>query len=354
VALPIFTTGDDVREIVGYLKNKPTGATPAEGRAVVQRQLDGRKIAAYTFWGIVVRDGERLKLTDRGWELARSKDGGAAVFRAVLDAVPPYRSALEWVHHQSFDTVTNVDVGAQWHEHHAEALGTENENTIKDSAVCFFHICQAAELGTLTIGRHSSPTRLTVDRGKLRAFVEAGPSAPPWVEPPPPTEEDATPSPGVEPEPKSPTPVPPVLVIPPQKVRVFISHSGDSEMVDQVQTMLGVGDMEGEVAEEEETTAIPVPEKVLAAMRRCTAGIIIVSVDERHKDGAGKYTLNPNVLIEIGAAFVLYDRRVVLLWDRRLPVPSNLQGLYRCEFEGMEFSWTAGMKLMKAIKGFKA
>jgi hypothetical protein len=59
------------------------------------------------------------------------------------------------------------------------------------------------------------------------------------------------------------------------------------------------------------------------------------------------------VLIEIGAAFVLYDRRVVLLWDKRLPVPTNLQGLYRCEFEGDELSWSAGMKLMKAIKGFK-
>ena len=55
----------------------------------------------------------------------------------------------------------------------------------------------------------------------------------------------------------------------------------------------------------------------------------------------------------IGAAFVLYDQRVVLLWDRRLKVPSNLQGLYRCEFEGSELSFTVGTKLAKAIKGFR-
>jgi predicted nucleotide-binding protein len=125
------------------------------------------------------------------------------------------------------------------------------------------------------------------------------------------------------------------------------------QMVGQVETMLGLADMEGEVAEKEETTAIPVPEKVFAAMRRCNAGIIVVSVDEEHKDGSGKYALNNNVLIEIGAAFVLYDRRVVLLWDKRLSVPSNLQGLYRCEYEGDELSWGAGMKLMKAIQKFK-
>jgi len=110
---------------------------------------------------------------------------------------------------------------------------------------------------------------------------------------------------------------------------------------------------EGEIAEDEETTAIPVPEKVFTAMRRCQAGIIVVSADESSKSASGKYTISENVLIEIGAAFVLYDRRVVLVWDKRLPVPSNVQGLYRCEYEGDEFTWSAGMKLMKAIREFK-
>jgi len=46
--------------------------------------------------------------------------------------------------------------------------------------------------------------------------------------------------------------------------------------------------------------------------------------------------------------------RFVLVWDKRLPVPSNVQGLYRCEYEGDEFTWSAGMKLMKAIRGVQA
>lgn len=64
--------------------------------------------------------------------------------------------------------------------------------------------------------------------------------------------------------------------------------------------------------------------------------------------------MNQNVLIEIGSAFVLYDKKVVLVWDRRVAIPSNLQGLYRCEFAGDELSWNAGMKLMKAVSKFKA
>ena len=134
-------------------------------------------------------------------------------------------------------------------------------------------------------------------------------------------------------------------------LRVFITHGKNMDLVDQVKTMLDLADVPYEIAVEEETSAIPVPEKVRAAMRRCTAGVMIVSVDV-DKAAAGQQ-INDNVLIEIGAAFVLYDQRVVLVWDRRLPVPSNLQGLYRCEFEGDDMTFATGMKLMKAINGFK-
>jgi predicted nucleotide-binding protein len=88
-------------------------------------------------------------------------------------------------------------------------------------------------------------------------------------------------------------------------------------------------------------------------MHRCNAALITVTVDESEKRADGRYGINQNVLIEIGAAFVLYKKRVILVWDNRIDVPSNLQGLYRCEFTGNEFSWADGMKLMKAISNFR-
>ncbi len=133
--------------------------------------------------------------------------------------------------------------------------------------------------------------------------------------------------------------------------KVFISHGKNMNIVDQVKDVLELYDIDYEVAVEEETTAIPVPQKVLAAMRRCDNGIMIVSADDDAAAAAG--TINNNVLIEIGAAFVLYDQKVVLLWDKRMKVPSNLQGLYRCEFEGNQLSFAAGTKLAKAVKGFR-
>ena len=354
MSLPIKTTAEDIDSIVDYLRKKPTGATVSEAKAVVKETVDHRKIAAYVFWEIVARDGEKLKLAPRGWELARKIKTREQALREILDSVVPYRSALEWIHHQKLEAVLNTDVAAHWHEHHSESLGSDKEETIKDQAVCFFRIAEGAALGKMTIGRKGASTRLEVDRSVLAGYIEAGPTALPLSES---IEEvigvgetnhqanqDQTTASekATQPEAKEQTP----------SLRVFITHGKNLELVEQVENMLQVTEIDYEVATKEESTAIPVPEKVFGAMRRCTAGIIIVSKEQTQSDSS-VVQINPNVLIEIGAAFVLYDRRVVLLWEKGMAVPSNLQGLYRCEFEGAELGWAAGMKLMKAIKEFQ-
>jgi hypothetical protein len=59
------------------------------------------------------------------------------------------------------------------------------------------------------------------------------------------------------------------------------------------------------------------------------------------------------VLIEIGAAIALYDKKFVLLCERSLKLPSNLQGLYRCNYDGKELTYDATMKLLKAFNEFR-
>ena len=134
--------------------------------------------------------------------------------------------------------------------------------------------------------------------------------------------------------------------------RIFVGHSKGTKVLQQVKQLLELADLEWEVATERETAAIPVPDKVFDAMRRSDATIICVTADAGQESDDG-YNVNPNVLIEIGAAYVCHDKRLVLLWDRRVNVPSNLQGLYRCEFKGNEMSWEAGTKLQKALIAIK-
>ena len=133
---------------------------------------------------------------------------------------------------------------------------------------------------------------------------------------------------------------------------VFVGHSRSTKIVEQVKQLLELADLRAEVAVEQETAAIPVPDKVFDAMSRSDAAIICVTADEGRRGDEG-YEVNANVLIEIGAAYVRHNKRLVLLWDRRVTVPSNLQGLYRCEFKGDELSWEAGTKLQRALIAIK-
>lgn len=44
-------------------------------------------------------------------------------------------------------------------------------NTLKDMAVCFFRICEAAKIGTLFIGRRGQSTRLDLNRDLLGQYI---------------------------------------------------------------------------------------------------------------------------------------------------------------------------------------
>lgn len=358
--LSIKTTADDVRNIVHYLKTKATGATISEGKATLGNTLfDARKLTAYVTWDVVTRESDRLNLTPRGRDLSRaSEERERQIFRDILRSQTPYRIALEWMFHQHFETVSQIDVAAHWHTHNSGDVGL-NENSIRDQALCFFSIADAGGLGSYVVGRRGSATRFEPAFDALGQFIgetgledhsdaESGVEvdSEDLVESIPETSTEAT----VATTATAPNTPPVEQRLTP---RVFITHSKNMEILDQVKTMLEMSDLDFEVAEDEETTAIPVPDKVFGAMRRCNSAVICVTADDQLRQEDGSYTINQNVLIEIGAAFVLYDKRVILVWDRRLTVPSNLQGLYRTEFEGNELSWSAGMKMMKGVNKFK-
>lgn len=136
--------------------------------------------------------------------------------------------------------------------------------------------------------------------------------------------------------------------------RVFITHGKNKAVVEQLKKITTYGKLVPIVAAERETTSIPVPEKVFDDMRSCFAGIIHVAVDETIVDAEGKQypRINENVLIEIGAAMALYRKNVILLAQKGLKLPSNLQGLYLCLYEGDGLDGDATMKLLEALNGF--
>jgi hypothetical protein len=332
MSLPIMTTVEDVQAIVDYLKTKATGSSISEAKSVVKKEvLDTRKINAYVALGIVSKDGDRLKLTTLGRELSRAKPENIPnIYAQILHNIKPYHSTLEWMFHQNFDQVTNVEVASHWHEYNKSDLGTDNERSIKEMANCFLHLCDAAGLGQFTMGRKGLPTRFLISKSVIGQYIGEGAlraEEPVLNQAKEDFLEDKNPegkqiNEEIQNEETSVADSQPVVTEPSKHLvspRIFISHSKNMEIVDQIKTMLELNDINYEIAEEEETAAIPIPEKVFSAMRKCNAAAICITADENEKREDGTYGINQNVLIEIGSAFVLYDKKVVLVWDKRIP-----------------------------------
>lgn len=148
---------------------------------------------------------------------------------------------------------------------------------------------------------------------------------------------------------------PPPAAFDPKADHVFISHGKRRAIVTQIKELLEFGKSTPVVSVEREATAISVPEKVFEDMRACAAGIIHVGGEGKYLDTEGnEHTkLNDNVLIEIGAAMALYGKKIILLVEKGVALPSNLQGLYRCEFEGDKLEYDSTMKLLKTFSQFR-
>lgn len=137
--------------------------------------------------------------------------------------------------------------------------------------------------------------------------------------------------------------------------RVFITHGKNRDLVEPIKKLLEYGELEPVVAVERQSVSKPVPDKVMDEMRSCGAAIIHVDVDRTivDCDGNDHVLLNPNVLIEIGAAMAVYGRRFILLVRDGVRLPSNLQGLFEVRYEGKTLDADATIRLLDAIKDIK-
>lgn len=137
--------------------------------------------------------------------------------------------------------------------------------------------------------------------------------------------------------------------------RVFITHGKNTDFIDPIRKLLAFGELEAVVSVERQSISQPVPDKVMNDMRGCGAAIIHVE-DEKtliDEEANPHVILNPNVLIEIGAAMALYGRRFILLVKDGTKLPSNLQGLFEVRYSGDRLDGEATIRLLEAIRQFK-
>lgn len=137
--------------------------------------------------------------------------------------------------------------------------------------------------------------------------------------------------------------------------KVFITHGKNKDFIEPIKKLLGFGELIPIVSVEKQSVSEPVPDKVMGDMRSCGAAIIHVTdeVKMTDKDAKEHVIINPNVLIEIGAAIALYGRRFILLVKEGVTLPSNLLGLYEVRYKEDTLDGNTTIKLLEAINDIK-
>ena len=315
-SLPVMATATDVREVIRFLKHHPEGITAVQAAdAFRKRVFDARKVSAYEYWKIILRNGDRLKLTPLGLELAQCLSPEVKVYRTVLGNIAPYHEGLEWIQEQELEIVTHLDIGEFWREHHSNVLQSDSEEQLEAYAASFFHICHEAEVGTLTIGRKGQPTRLHINPAELDSYLNR-------------LEPDA-----VRTEEK--------IAVSQSSPRVFISHAGAPKLVSQITNGLELADLEFETIDRTDGWSI---DKTLAVLKRCEAGVIVIAEDNGR--------VSDLLLIQLGAALVHFGRRLLLVVKKGLTLPPDFESVTRCEVED-DLTWNSGLELMRALKRLK-
>ncbi len=128
-------------------------------------------------------------------------------------------------------------------------------------------------------------------------------------------------------------PVPPADVVAPMKI--FVAHGRSTKPLDQLKQVLNEWQVPFVVAADEPNAGRPISEKVAELMKSCTAGIFIFTADDEFRNATGEAVFRPsqNVIYELGAASLLYGRKIVVFKEKGVTFPSDFRDLGWIQFE---------------------
>lgn len=121
--------------------------------------------------------------------------------------------------------------------------------------------------------------------------------------------------------------------------RLFVAHGKNKKPLEGLKKILDGFGIGYKVAVDEPNAGRPISAKVAGLMDECSAGIFIFTRDEQffreYKDGNREEVWRPseNVVYELGAASILWERRIIILREDGVNFPSDFSDLGYITFE---------------------
>lgn len=121
----------------------------------------------------------------------------------------------------------------------------------------------------------------------------------------------------------------------PPPIQIFIAHGRSVKPLEQLKRILNEWQVPFLVAVDEPHAGRPISDKVADLMRSCSAGIFIFTADDEFTDQNGESVFRPsqNVIYELGAASLLFGRKIVVFKERGVSFPSDFSDLGWIQFD---------------------
>ena len=118
-------------------------------------------------------------------------------------------------------------------------------------------------------------------------------------------------------------------------MQLFLAHGSNRKPLEQLKDILNSWKVPFLAAVDEANAGRPISEKVADTMRQCSAGIFIFTADEHYLNDSRETVSRPsqNVVYELGAASLLYGRKIVILKEVGVTFPSDFSDLGWIEFD---------------------
>lgn len=144
------------------------------------------------------------------------------------------------------------------------------------------------------------------------------------------------------------TPEVPTKEIPKQ---IFVAHGKNKRPLEQLEKILNKFKVNYTIASDEPHEGRPISAKVADLMKNSTSGIFIFTADEKTIDEEGKEIWRPsqNVVYELGAASVLFGKKIVILKEKDVLFASDFSDLGYISFEKDQLDAKAADLMLELI-----
>lgn len=135
--------------------------------------------------------------------------------------------------------------------------------------------------------------------------------------------------------------------------QLFVAHGKKLKPLEDLKKILGEFKIPYKVAIDEPNKGRPISAKVAELMNECSAGIFVFTKDEKFfvegKDGHEEiWRPSENAVYELGAASILWDRKIIIVREDGVNFPSDFSDLGYITFKDGEISSKA-LEILKEL-----